>query len=441
MTLWIYRLLQLSLSPLLVLLIAYRLMVGREDRARFGERLGHGSLPRPADGQPLVWFHGASVGEVVSLLPVLRLLRAARPDMHLLLTTGTRTGMRMLEKSAATIPGSGMVIPQYVPLDFGFAVGNFFAHWKPTLSIFVESDFWPELVSQAPGPILLNGKISDRSWPRYQNLAWFFRPLLGRFKHIIAQREIDAKRLRNLGALTVSIGGNLKFDADPLIADEAMLEKFRAAIGSRPTLVVASTHPGEEELAAQLHLRVKQAVPDVLTIVVPRHPHRGTAAANDMLRHTRAVHRRGTGETPHLGGPRHTDIYVADTLGELGLWYRLADVAVVGGSLVPVGGHNPLESLKLGVHTPTGPHMFNFQDMVPILTENGLLTIAATIPALAQQVTRLLQNREVVKAERSKIAATLPQLSGSSRTAALAILESLPPPSDPFPVSSAPQTV
>lgn len=425
MTLWLYRLLQLALSPLLLVLVAYRLMVGREDRARFGERLGFSDAKRPSDGQPLIWFHGASVGEVVSLLPVLRAVRATKPDAHLLLTTGTRTGMRTLERNASTIPGAGQIITQYVPLDIAPAVSNFFAHWKPTLSIFVESDFWPELICQAPKPILLNGKISDRSWPRYQSLAWFFRPLLGRFAHIIAQREVDAKRLRHLGALTVTIGGNLKFDADPLPADEAMLEKFRAAIGSRPTLVVASTHPGEEELAAQLHLRVKQTVSDLLTIVVPRHPHRGTAAANDMLRHTRAVHRRGTGEIPHLGGPRHTDIYVADTLGELGLWFRLADVAVVGGSLVAVGGHNPLESLKLGVPTLTGPHMFNFQDMVPILTENGLLTIASTIPALASQIARLLQNRDVVKAERSKISTTLPQLSGSSRTAANVIIESL----------------
>ena len=425
MTLWLYRLIQLVFSPLLALLVGYRLAVGREDRARFGERLGFSDTKRP-DGA-LVWFHGASVGEVVSLLPVLRALRAIRPDLHLLLTTGTRTGMRTLERNASTIPGAGLILTRYVPLDVAPAVSNFFSNWSPTLSVFVESDFWPELICHAPRPILLNGKISDRSWPRYQNLAWFFRPLLGRFVHIIAQREVDAKRLRHLGALTVTIGGNLKFDADPLPVDEALLEKFRAAIGSRPAVVVASTHPGEEELAAQLHLRVKQSVPDLLTIVVPRHPHRGTSATNDMLRHTRAVHRRGTGEMPHLGGPKHTDIYVADTLGELGLWFRLADVAVVGGSLVPTGGHNPLEPLKLGVPTLTGPHMFNFQDMVPVLTENGLLTIAATIPALAGQIARLLQNREVVKAERSKIATTLPQLSGSSRTAAQVVLDALPP--------------
>jgi 3-deoxy-D-manno-octulosonic-acid transferase len=431
MGLFIYRTLQLLLSPLLVLLLLYRLMVGREDKARFSERLGHGSQPRPKDGMPLVWFHGASVGEVNSLRPVIANLRLLRPDCHLLLTTGTRNGLRTLTIHAETLaspnPNHGKVIVQYVPLDTRFAVANFFNHWHPTLSVFVESDFWPELIAAAPSPILLNGKISDRSWPRYQSLAWFFRPLLGRFRHIIAQREVDAKRLRHLGALNVQVGGNLKFDAAPLPVEDATLEKFRAAIGSRPTLVAASTHPGEEDLVAQLHLRIKAQVPDVLTIVVPRHPHRGTSAANDLLRHTRAVHRRGTGETPHLGGPRHTDIYVADTLGELGVWYRLADVAVVGGSLVPVGGHNPLEPLKLGVPTLTGPHMFNFQDMVPILTEHGLLTISPNIPSLATSITTLLKSREAVKAARARILSTLPHLSGSSRTAALLLAENLPP--------------
>lgn len=431
MGMFLYRLLQVALSPLIVLLLAYRLMVGREDKTHFGERLGHASQARPTDGTPLVWLHGASVGEVNSLRPVIANLRLLRPDCHLLLTTGTRSGHRTLRAQAETLasqnPAHGKVFVQYVPLDIRFAVNNFFTHWHPSLSVFVDSDFWPELIAAAPSPVLLNGKISDRSWPRYQRWSWFFRPLLGRFRHIIAQREVDAKRLRHLGGLSVQVGGNLKFDAAPLPVDDATLEKFRAAIGSRPTLVAASTHPGEEDLVAQLHMRIKAQVPDALTIVVPRHPHRGTAAANDMLRHTRAVHRRGTGETPHLGGNRHTDIYVADTLGELGVWYRLADVALVGGSLVPHGGHNPLEPLKLGVPTLTGPHMFNFQDMVPILTEHGLLTISPNINALANSIVTLLKSREAVKSARTRIHSTLPHLSGSSRTAALLLAENLPP--------------
>lgn len=426
MSLWIYRLLQLALSPLLLLLVLYRLAVGREDADRFGERLGHGAVPRPAGA--LVWLHGASVGEVNSLLPVLAQLRQARPDVHLLLTTGTRTGMRMLEKQqpALAASGHGQVICQYVPLDVRFAVARFFRYWQPALSVFVESEFWPELVVAAPKPILLNGRVSDRSWPRYQRWAWFFRPLLKRYVHIVAQREDDAKRLRHLGANDITVGGNLKFDAAPLPVDEANLEKFRSLIGSRPTLVVASTHPGEEAEAAQLHLAVKQQVADVLTVIVPRHPHRGTAAMNEIQRYCRNVHRRGTGEMPHTGGQRHTEIYLADTLGELGLWYRLADVAVIGGSLIPHGGHNPLEPLRLGVPTASGPHMFNFQDMLPVLADNQLMKIAPNRSQLAQHIAKLLLHRDLMKDERSRIATVLPMLSGSSKTAAQAILAKLP---------------
>ncbi|MCP5405496.1 MAG: 3-deoxy-D-manno-octulosonic acid transferase [Pseudomonadaceae bacterium] len=424
MSLLLYRLAQVLLSPLLVLLMAYRLLVGREDSARFAERRGKSDVARPAG--PLVWLHGASVGEVVSLLPVLHQLRALRPDVHLLLTTGTRTGMRMLEKTAPALAGHGAVVCRYVPLDVGLFVRRFVNHWQPNLSVFVESEFWPELLAAAPNPMLLNGRISDRSWPQYQKWAWFFRPRLARYLHVIAQRDDDAKRLRHLGASNITVGGNLKFDAAPLAADEALLEKFRALIGSRPTVVVASTHPGEEEMAAKLHMALKQQVPEVLTIIVPRHPHRGTAAMNALQRYTRAVHRRGTGEVPHSGGQRHTDIYLADTLGELGLWYRLADVAIVGGSLVPHGGHNPLEPLRLGVPTATGPHMFNFQDMMPPLTNHQLVFIAPDMAALTQHVLGLLTKPELAKAARSKIATTLPLLSGSSKTAALAIAEKLP---------------
>ncbi|MFZ2619597.1 MAG: glycosyltransferase N-terminal domain-containing protein, partial [Alphaproteobacteria bacterium] len=296
MILLLYRLVQLVLSPLLLLMIGYRVLVGREDKSRFAERMGNSSIPRP-EGQ-LVWLHGASVGEVNSLIPILHHLRHARPAANLLLTTGTRTGMRTLEKVAGTLEGHGQILIQYVPLDICFAVSNFFTHWKPTLSVFIESEFWPELLAAAPSPMLLNGKISDRSWPRYQTWGWFFRGLVSRYTLIIAQRDDDAKRLRHLGATNITVGGNLKFDAPPLPVDDTQLEKFRSLIGSRPTVVVASTHPGEEEEAAQLHLAIKASVPDVLTILVPRHPHRGTAASNEVQRHTRNIHRRGIGEVP-----------------------------------------------------------------------------------------------------------------------------------------------
>lgn len=425
MALFLYRLLKVVLFPLIFVIVAWRMFRGREDRETFHERLGKPDVARPAG--PLVWLHGASVGEVVSLQPVLRELRKRRPSLPLLLTTGTINGRKTLLKFAPTLTGTGPVIVQYAPLDTSGAVKGFVTHWQPTVSVFTESEFWPELLARAPRPILLNGRISDRSWPRYQRWKWLFRSLVSRFELVLAQSAKDAQRLQQLGAKAVHVGGNLKFDADPLPADQNQLDKFRHTLAERPVLVAASTHPGEEEQVAQLHMALKNAVPELLTIIVPRHPHRGTQAVNDVQRYTKGVKRRGLGEQPVLGGPRHTDLYVADTLGELGLWYRVASVVLIGGSLVRHGGHNPLESLKLGVPTLAGPHMFNFQDMLPTLTEKGLLTIAPDVPSLARTIQGLLTDAGKMKTQRTLTATEMPKIGGSAQMAATTISTLLPP--------------
>jgi 3-deoxy-D-manno-octulosonic-acid transferase len=396
---------------------------GREDPHHFGERFGHAGTPRPAG--PLVWVHGASVGESMSTLAVLKHLRTMRPGLNILLTTGTRTGHAMLEKLVPALPGHGTTVIQYAPLDFTTTVARFMAHWQPTLSVFVESDFWPNLLSAAPRPVLLNGRISDRSWKRYRKYRWFFRPLLSRFEAALAQRNTDAQRLRKMGAKNVHVAGNLKFDAEPLPADAAALEKLHTAIGKRPVLVFASTHPGEETLAAEVHATLKPSVPELLTIIIPRHPHRGTQAMGDVQRYAKYIARRGLGELP-TGSPRPTEIYIADTLGELGLFYRLASVTVVGGSLVPHGGHNPLEPLKLGTPTLAGPHMFNFKDMLPALTESGALKVAKSVPDLTKQLHTLLTDSAAHKAHKALITATMPKLAGASRTAAALLAAQLP---------------
>lgn len=431
MTLFAYRLLKFILAPLIFILMLWRVLRGREQRELFHERLGRPDTPRPSG--PLVWVHGASVGEVVSYFPVLHRLRELRPGLPLLLTTGTSTGRNIMAKRVPQLPGTGPVIMQYAPLDTSSAAAGFFAHWKPDVSVFVESDFWPELLARAPRPVLLNGRISNRSWPRYQKWGWFFRPLLARFVRVLAQSEVDVQRLTKLGARQAEVGGNLKYDAPPLPVDDAAVEKFRAALQGRPVLVAASTHPGEEEQFAQLHMLLKPSVPELLTVIVPRHPHRGTQAANAAQRFVKAVKRRGLGEMPVVGGARHTDVFVADTLGELGLWYRLARVVVMGGSLVKHGGHNPLEPLKLNVPTCTGPYMDNFADMVPDLTAAGLLTVMpkgqpelATREALAKAVKPYLTDDAVHTAQQQKLWAEMPKRGGSAEKAAQAILSQLP---------------
>lgn len=423
---FIYRLIKWLLTPLVFMLMLVRIWRGREERDRFHERLGKTDIVRP-DG-PLLWVHGASVGEVVSHLIVIEKVRRARPALNLLLTTGTINGRKMLERRAPALFGVGHTFIQYVPLEVTAAARSFFKHWKPTVSVFTESDFWPELLLQAPHPILLNGRISDRSYRRYKRIKWFMKPLLGRLVLALAQRPEDATRLKKLGAKHVQVGGNLKFDAAPLPVDADAVEKMRLALHGRPVLVVASTHEGEEERAAQIHMKLAEKVPDLLTVLVPRHPHRGTQAANAALRATKAVKRRGLGEMPTLGGARHTEIYVADTLGELGMWYRLADAVIMGGSLEKIGGHNPLEPLKLGIPTVCGPHMHNFKDMMPSLLENGTLvqtntrTPATTDAAIYATLLGWFTDTESRKTHVATLKKELPHLTGSSTLAAAAIL-------------------
>lgn len=424
MALFIYRLLKVLLFPVIFTVLMWRGFRGREDRDNFAERRGFASQERPAG--PLLWIHGASVGEVISTQPVLRALRHRQPSLNLLLTSGTMTGRRMLMKIAAGLPGTGTTCVQYVPLDTQAATTRFLAHWKPSVSVFTESDFWPELLSKAPNPVLLNGRISDRSWPKYKRYSWFFRPLISRFTLVLAQRKTDAERIAALGAKNVVVAGNLKFDADPLPVDAAQLEKFIAALQERPVLVAGSTHPGEEAQLAQMHMNLKPAIPNLLTIIVPRHPHRGTQAANEVARFTKAIKRRGLGEMPVLGGNRHTDIYIADSLGELGLWYRLASVAIIGGSLIKHGGHNPLEPLKLGVPTLTGPHMFNFQDMLPALVEAKLVKIEPDLATLTGTVRKLLTSQPELDAAQNHIMTVMPSFAGPTQTTCEQLINMLP---------------
>ncbi len=424
MALFIYRLLKVLLFPIIFAILMWRGFRGREDRDNFAERRGFASQERPTG--PLLWIHGASVGEVVSTQPVLRALRHRQPSLNLLLTSGTTTGRRMLMKIAAGLPGTGKTCVQYVPLDTQAATTRFLTHWQPSVSVFTESDFWPELLSKAPNPVLLNGRISDRSWPKYKRYGWFFRPLISRFTLVLAQRKTDAERIAALGAKQVVVAGNLKFDADPLPVDASQLEKFITALQERPVLVAGSTHPGEEAQLAQMHMNLKPAIPNLLTIIVPRHPHRGTQAANEVARFTKAIKRRGLGEMPVLGGNRHTDIYIADSLGELGLWYRLASVAIIGGSLVKHGGHNPLEPLKLGVPTLTGPHMFNFQDMLPALVEAELVKIEPDLATLTATVRKLLTTPSELDKAQNHIMTVMPSFAGPTQTTCDKLLTMLP---------------
>ena len=369
--------------PLIRLYLSLRMARGKEDGVRFGERLGRPGRPRP-DG-PLVWVHAASVGESMSMVPLIGRLLDERPGLRVLMTTGTVTSARLM---AERLPEGAL--HQYVPVDRVAYVRRFLDHWQPDLVLWAESEFWPNLVGEPAArgipAILINGRVSPRSFAGWRRFEGSIARLLSGFQLCLGQTEADTRRLVQLGAAGAKCLGNIKFAAPPLPADPGKLEGLEKAVGVRPLWLAASTHPGEEETAGRVHGRLKAGHPGLLTVLVPRHPERGAGIAAALLASGHAVSLRSAGEaiTPA------TDIYVADTLGELGLFYRLAGVVFVGKSLVPQGGQNPLEAARLDCALIHGPHMTNFEDIARALAAGGASLVVDGEAGLAAALERLL---------------------------------------------------
>ncbi len=356
MMLPLYRLLTTILGPVIGMYLARRRRLGKEDPVRFAERLGTPGAPRP-EGR-VFWLHAASVGEAQSMLPLIGHLLQIHPDVHLLFTTGTVSSARMIE---GRLPPRA--IHQYVPVDRPGAVRSFLDHWRPEIALWAESEFWPNLIDETQRRgipmILINGRISPRSYRGWQRAPGLLRGLLRRFDMCLGQTDGDAARLRDLGATAYKCVGNLKFASPPLAADEAALSDLAARTAGRPIWIAASTHEGEEKIAAAVHRALKDEHPGLLTIIAPRHADRGPGILTSLANGSAQSRLRSKGELPEA----ETGIYIADTMGELGLFFRLADVVFMGKSLVPFGGQNPLEPLKLDRPVLHGPHMANFQDM------------------------------------------------------------------------------
>ncbi|RMF40543.1 MAG: 3-deoxy-D-manno-octulosonic acid transferase [Alphaproteobacteria bacterium] len=335
--------------------LARRAARGKEDTERLPERFGIASLPRPQ--APLVWLHAASVGESLSILELLRRLEASRPDLRFLVTSGTRTSAGVM---ANRLPAHA--IHQYAPVDLVAAQRRFLAHWRPHLAIWIESELWPAMIHETARRgiplILLNARMSDRSYRAWRWAPLMSRRLLGRFAAVLAQDEESAARMKRLGADPVVVTGTLKEGSSPLPHVEAERQRMAGLIGDRPLWLAASTHEGEEEIVSLAHAVLRRRSPRALLILVPRHPERGAAVADALRGEGWRVARRVAEEPLRYD----TAIYVADTLGEMGLWYRLAGVSFLGGSLVPVGGHNPYEPAALGSAILHGAHVENFAD-------------------------------------------------------------------------------
>jgi 3-deoxy-D-manno-octulosonic-acid transferase len=362
LTLHAYRYLAVAASPLMNLLLSYRLKHGKEHPARLSERRGESKVARPPG--PLVWLHGASVGEVTAINPLVE--RIVAKDFNVLVTSGTVSSARIAEQRLP--PG---VIHQFVPLDSPLFVARFLDHWKPDLALFTESDLWPNLIVMSAERriplILVNGRLSERSFNRWRRASTTIAAVLGRFDLCLAQSSVYAARYNDLGAPRVTTTGNLKLDVPEPSAETESLLALQAAIGDRTIIAAASTHAGEETAVVEMHRRLRNSFPRLLTIIAPRHPDRGAGIVEIASAGGLSAALRSHGQMPDA----KDDIYVVDTLGELGLVYRLAPIVFVGGSLASHGGQNPVEPIKLGAAILHGPHVWNFAEIYSALDAAG----------------------------------------------------------------------
>ncbi|HET7197861.1 MAG TPA: 3-deoxy-D-manno-octulosonic acid transferase [Burkholderiales bacterium] len=416
-TLRLYRALTTVLGPLVILYLLRRMARGKEDRARFAERRGNAGRGRPEG--PLVWVHAASIGEAVSMLALIDEIVATHPALSVLVTTGTVTSARLL---ATRLP-EGRAFHQYVPVDRPAYVRRFLDHWRPDLALWVESELWPNLVTatQARGiPLLLvNGRMSQASFARWQRWPAIINPVIGAFDLCLAQDAVQAERLRQLGARRALSVGNLKAAAGPLPVSEAELAKLAAQAAGRPLWLAASTHEGEEAIAAEVHRRLKERWPDLLTIIVPRHPARAAAIAALLRQRGLRVARRSVAEAIDSS----VELYLGDTLGELGLFYRLAGIAFIGGSMVPSGGHNPLEAALLDCAVLHGPDMSNCAAIARDLAAAG----AALTVRDAEEFTAALARLLADPAERARRAAAGLDVAADNRAVLDAVMERIAP--------------
>jgi len=402
-TLRAYRGLAAMATPMSRLVLANRLRRGKEHPQRLAERRGEAGIARPPG--PLIWAHGASVGEMLAVIPLVEGLRAR--NFNVLVTSGTVTSARLAERR---LPQGA--IHQFIPLDAPRYTTRFLAHWQPNLALLAESDLWPNLIVSCAERgiplILVNGRLSERSFTRWRYLPHTIGALLRRFDLCLTQSEPDAERYTELGAPRVSMTGNLKLDVPAPPVDAGKLSAMRAVVRQRPMIAAASTHPGEEAVIIDAHRRLRQSFPGLLTIIAPRHPERGPGVVEIATAAGLNAVARSRGLLPDRG----TDVYVADTIGELGLIYRLAPIVFMGGSLVRHGGQNPIEAAKLGAAILHGPHVWNFAEIYAALAKSHGAREVTDAGTFAERVGAWLTNANERKAVATAARATVAALGG-----------------------------
>ena len=400
----LYRFATRFATPLAPRLLAKRLERGKEQPARLPERRGEASLPRPPG--PLVWVHGASVGEMLAAVPMIERIRAR--DFSVLVTSGTVTSAALA--SHRLPPG---VIHQFIPLDAPQFAERFLDHWRPDLALFVESDLWPNLILSCAARkiplILVNGRLSERSFGRWRLVPSGIAALLSRFDLCLAQSAANAQRFSRLGAPRIALTGNLKLDVPAPPVDQPTLHRFKALIGLREVVAAASTHPGEEPAMIAAHRQLREKCPGLLTVIAPRHPKRGPSVAEIAAAAGLSVGLRSRGDLPK----RDIDIYVADTVGELGLVYRIAPIVFIGGSLASHGGQNPIEPILLGAAVLHGPHVWNFAEIYTTLDEAHGAELVADEAALISRLGAWLADPTARSAAADAAKQTVEKLGGA----------------------------
>ena len=343
-----------------------RLLMGKEDPERLEERLGISLAERPTGN--LIWFHAASVGESLSLMELIKRISSSQPDYNFLITTGTITSAKLI---LSRLPSNA--VHQYIPVDTPKAVEKFLDRWRPSLAIWTESEFWPNLISFTSARdipmILINARISEKSYRRWRFFKKSLKNLIEKFNYSLIQDEKTVKYFSKIGISSnnFELTGTLKEGSAALPYSETEQVEISKQILNRPVWLAASTHEGEEKLIAAAHRHASKASQGLLLIIVPRHPERGLEIASILTKENFKICLRSKKDKISSD----TQIYIADTLGELGLWYRVAPVSFVGGSFVPIGGHNPFEPAALGSAILHGPYVENFKEIYNRLNVAG----------------------------------------------------------------------
>ncbi len=398
-----YRFLSILLLPFLILYVLFRVYKGKEDKNHLKERFGISSNLRPQG--KLFWIHAVSVGEMNSSLIFIEELLRKFPDISIVFTTTTLTSASILKSNI--IKYHGKVIHQFLPLDSYFIIKKFLKFWDFDKVFIMESEIWPNIISLVKETntelFLLNARMSDKSSEKWQIARRFGFNIFEKFDIIFAQSESDKDRFSKLTKKEVLFFGNLKSQAQNLVCNDEELQKLKQAIGERTFWVASSTHKGEEEIVVWIHQELKKKFPNILTIIIPRHPNRAEEIKN--LFPLRKFAQRSRNEIIDEG----VEFYLADTLGELGTFYTLANFVFIGGSMFEIGGHNPFEAAKLNCAVISGKYIFNFKEVYQNLVNNNSCFIVDNKQQLLEKVINLLENKtiaEVISSSALKIVST-----------------------------------